>query len=387
MNKLFAQNKIAASETVKINSLALERIRRGDKIFNLSVGEPVLPLPIVIKKSITAAMKENKTLYPPVSGIGELREASARWMNKLYGTNLIAENTLVVNGGKFGIFLLLQALLRPGDEVLIPAPYWVSYPDMVKLFNGAPKIIRTALRSDWKISEKDILKYASRKSKILIINNGNNPTGSIYTRGELDRILTAAKKADLFVISDEVYSGLVYDDRQYVSCAEFTRGPRMAVIQSCSKNFAMSGLRIGFVFAEKQIIETLSAFMSQSTSGVATLSQWAALAALDNAGKITAKINETMKKRRDTFVKTFNLSFKKSLIPPPAGLYCFIPLSALSWDGKNSARFCQEAMKKTGVALVPGSAFGQEGYVRFSFGETSEVINQGIRALSRWLKR
>ena len=379
--------KISASETVTINSLALQKISAGDKVFNLSVGEPVMPVAFQIKKEIPQSLKLGEIRYPPVAGFPELRISASKWMNKSYAGSFKEENTLVVNGGKFGLFLLLQAIIKPGDEVLISSPYWVSYINMVKLFKGKTKIITTTIESEWKIKAKDISKNSNSRTKLLILNNGGNPTGAIYTTSELKDILDVAAQKNLFVISDEVYSGLVYDGWKYVSCAQFKKHQdRVAIIQSCSKNFAMPGLRIGFVFASIEVIKVLTSLMSQSTSGVTTLSQFAALAAFKQANKIMLQIRNEMQKRRDIFVKEFSRQFQAELKPPCSALYAFISLKSLGCANLTSMEFCQMAMEKVGVGLVPGSAFGQEGYVRFSFGEKPSVIKKALKKLSQYVK-
>lgn len=379
--------KISASETVAINSIALEKMRAGEKIYNLSAGEPMMPAPKIATRAFIQSLKEEKTHYPPVSGLLELRQIAAEWMNELYGSKFKKENTLVVNGGKFGIFILLQALLKPDDEVLIPAPYWVSYPNMVGLFKGLPTIIKSSQKDGWKITPKDIIKNTNRKTKILILNNAGNPTGALYSKIEIKNILITANKLGLFVISDEVYSGLVYDDKTFISCASFSEfRDSMAIIQSCSKNFAMTGFRVGFVFANEEIIKTLGDLVSQSTSGVTTMCQYATIEVLKNAKSITQKVNIEMKKRRDIFVNNFNKAFKCKIMAPESGLYVFVSLSTMGWKDKNSNKFCRLAIEKAGVAIVPGSAFGREGYIRFSFGERSEIIKGAVHALARWIK-
>ncbi|MFA6256946.1 MAG: aminotransferase class I/II-fold pyridoxal phosphate-dependent enzyme [Candidatus Paceibacterota bacterium] len=379
--------KIPPSATIAINGIALEKIRAGEKIYNLSAGEPMVPAPEVATRAFVNAFKEEKTHYPSVAGVGELREAAARWMNSRYGSDVKKENAMVVSGGKFGLFILLQALLRPGDEVLIPAPCWVSYPGMVRLFKGLPKIINTSEKSDWKITAEDLKKSFSKKSKILILNNAGNPTGALYSSKEIADIMTAAEKLGLFVISDEVYSGLVYDNKSFASCALPGKFPKnLAIVESCSKSFAMTGFRLGFVFTNKEIMDTLSSLASQSTSGATTMCQYAALPVLKDAANITRKVNEAMKKRRDVFVSEFNKTFKTNISAPQAGLYAFVSLKSLGWAGKNSAEFCTLAIEKGGVATVPGSAFGKEGYVRFSFGEREQVLVEGIHVLSKFIK-
>ena len=379
--------QIPPSETVAINTIALEKIRAGEKIYNLSAGEPMMPAPEVATRALLQAVQEEKTHYPPVSGLPELRQIAAEWMNGLFGSQFKKETTLVVNGGKFGIFILLQALLKAGDEVLIQSPYWVSYPNMVRLFKGVSTILSSSQQNGWKITPEDIVKNTTDKTKVLILNNAGNPTGALYNKTEIKDILDTAHKLGLFVISDEVYSGLVYDDATFVSCASFAEfRENVAVTQSCSKNFAMTGFRIGFVFASEVVIKTLGDLVSQSTSGVTTMCQYAAIEALKDAQRVTREVNAEMKQRRNIFVNEFNAAFGSSVAMPESGLYLFVPLSVMGWKGGDSAAFCKWAIEKAGVASVPGSAFGSEGYVRFSFGERPDVLKGGIHALAQCIK-
>ncbi len=376
------------SETAAMNGLALARIARGQKVYNLATGEPMVPVSPKLIRAVTAALRAGKTHYPPISGIPELRSAAARWAHRTRGSRYTAEETLVVPGGKFGIFILLQALVSRGDEVLVPAPYWVSYPVMIRIFKGVPKIIPSAPASGWKISPDDIVKHATKKTKVLILNNGVNPTGALYSRRELSGILEAAASRGIFVISDEVYSGLVYEGA-YVSVGSFPKYRKeVAIIESASKNFAMTGFRIGLVFLKDAILmKTLADLVSQSTTGVATASQWAFLAALKDASALTRFVRTAMKKRRDAFLLVFEKEFGVELPPPPSALYSFVPLVAMGWHGRDSARFCRRAIDEAGVALVPGHAFGVEGYVRFSFSGGPHVITDGIRALKDWIRK
>lgn len=380
--------QVPASETITINTLAAEKRARGEHVFNLSAGEPMMPIAAPVALGIIKALKDNKTQYPPVSGIPELRKASSDWMNKYYGSSFDMASTLVVPGGKFALFILFQALLKPKDEVIILAPYWVSYPTMVEIFSGRPKIVQSTEKSGWKVKIEDIKKAITSKTKMLIINNGGNPTGALYNAKELKEILAIAYKHDVLVISDEVYSGLVYDNKKYVSCASFKEyKDNLIVVHSCSKNFAMTGLRVGFVFADPIIVKALSGLVSQSTSGVTSVVQWGALEGFKNAEKIISKINKEMQKRRDVFMKEFNKSFGTKLVAPSSGLYAFISLKAMGWKDDNSGEFCKSAMQDANVAVVPGGAFGKEGYVRFSFGEKPAVLVAGIKALAKWLKK
>lgn len=373
------------SATVFINSLCQQKQLSGVKIYNLSVGEPKLAVHQILISSAIEAMQQAKTFYPPVAGYPELRSIATEWINSRYGCNFTSKNCLVVNGGKFGIYLLLQNLLRKGDEVLILSPYWVSYPAITKLFGGIPIIVETNENENWKVNPAVLAQACTAKAKVLILNNGNNPTSTLYSKTELKNILMIAKKHNLTVLSDEVYSGLTYDSQEYVSCGSFLEYQNnVIVIQSCSKNFSMTGWRIGFVFANETMIKQLSALVSQSTSGVTTISQSVAVAAFKHADEINGWVRNAMQKRRDITLALLNRHFDVQFKPPLSSLYFFIALKDLGVEIK-SRHFCSMALEEANVALVPGDAFGKDHYIRLSFGTVEQDLEQGITALVKHL--
>ena len=238
------------SATVAINSMAMEKKARGETVYNFAAGDPILPSHARVIEAVEAEMRTEMILYPPVAGIPELRQCASQWMNENYATSFTEENTIVTAGGKFALFAAIQLLLKEGDEVLIPCPYWVSYPQIVKLFKGHPVILPTIEKNQWKLTPEILKQHITANSKILILNNAGNPTGNLYSKEELKTLLDMAAEYNIFVISDEVYSRLVYDDHQFFSCGALT--DQVLVIQSCSKNFAMTGWRIGFGFGPKR---------------------------------------------------------------------------------------------------------------------------------------
>ncbi len=392
---------IPPSATVTINSIAQEKKKSGQRVFNLSAGEPIMNTAHYMKQEVDLAIDQGRTLYPPVAGVEELRDKASLWTNELYKTNYAIKNTLVSCGGKFGIYLLLQALLNEGDEVIVIAPYWVSYPPMVSLFGGRPVIVQTeekdasTLRADgvlsenaWKVRPEQIAAACTAKTKMLIINNGSNPTGVLYTEQELKKILDVCRDKNIFVMSDEVYSGLTYDNKTYVSCGSFwDHADHVIVVQSCSKNFGMTGWRVGFVFAPEEITKTLIKIQGQSITGTSIISQWAAIAALDKASTITPEINKEMKHRRDVFTDTFNDLFPGAgLKAPHSAFYSFVPLRAFDREFYDDVKFCEHVLEEANVAMVPGSAFGKPGYVRASFGAKPEELKDALAALAEYLK-
>lgn len=376
-----------SSDTVIINSIAQNKIALGIKVYNLSAGEPKLPSNPHIMDGAIAAIRHGKTFYPPVAGFPELKLLAAQWLNQHYGCNYTSENCLIVNGGKFGIYLSLQLLLEASDEVIIISPYWPSYPAITKLFLGTPRIVQTHASNDWKLTPELLQQNITPKSKILVLNNATNPTGTLYQKKDLEEILSIAKANHILVISDEVYSGLTYDDQDYVSCGAFLEyKDQVLLIQSCSKNFAMTGWRIGFVMADTKIINMLTSLISQSTSGVTSVSQYAAIAALKNVQPISRWVCESMQKNRNIMLQGFQEYFGLDIKSPASSLYYFVALNDLGIATESSALVCKKILEEVNVALVPGSTFGKEGYIRFSFGAQEQDIRTGMKLLSDYIK-
>lgn len=362
--------KVSPSATNALSAKVSELKKAGIKVHNFAAGDPVLPNHPAILQAVADALKEGMSPYAPVAGLPELRTAAAKWMNSRYGSHFKFEETVVTCGGKFALYGALQVLLEPGDEVLVPAPYWVSYPELVRLSGGVAKIIHTTEVTGWKFTAEELLAHITPKTRVLILNNACNPTAALYKREEIEAILAAAEQAGIFVLSDEVYSEIVYGPQPFVSCAQFPKHfERVIVVESCSKNFAMAGWRVGFAFGPRKIIEAIIALQSQSTTGTSFLSQKAALGALLHANEVSTYVREAMRKRRDVFMKHIH---EKNV--PESGLYFFKKI-----DG-SSLKFCEKILEEKQVAIVPGIAFGCEGYVRFVYSDTEEEIIEGLSA-------
>jgi len=376
-------NKLKPSATVHLHSLSLALKQQGEKVYSLAAGEPLMPI-----RSLNPKMAKVNFGYPPVLGLEELRKKASSWVNQNYECNYGFNETTVVPGAKMGIFLLLRAILKPGDQAAVIAPYWVSYPPMIELCYGKPVILKTKPNNAWKISANDIAKINSSKCKVLILNNASNPCGTVYSKDELALILSAAQKRGLFVISDEVYSGLVYDKSKFYSCGLFRKYKKnLAVVQSCSKNFAMPGIRTGFVFAPREIIRAINPINSQTTSGVSQLSQNAALQVLKKSGSITPKVNMEMKLRRNLMHDLLEKYWDKKIDKPKSALYFFLPVSDLTKKYRDDVLFCSDLLKKSRVIIVPGRAFGQKGYVRLSFGSDATTIKNTMKLLAKFCGR
>ena len=376
---------LQSSATVTINSLALAKKARGERVYNLSAGEPVMSPPAAVVAAAELAIRNGQTLYPPVSGIAELRTVAARWMESTFSASYTPEETIVTCGGKFAIYTLCQAFLTPGDGAVIIAPYWVSYPSIIRLFGAIPQIVPTTQEQDWKATAEAIERVITPRTKLLFINNAANPTGVFYSRVELEALLAVAARHNLLVISDEVYGGLMYDQHHFISAGSFPEyRDRVVVVQSCSKHFAMTGWRVGFAFGPQEIIQILTMIQSQSTTGTSSISQGAAVGALSAAVEVMGAVRGAMQTRRDIFMAEFKTLFGRSLTIP-AALYALVPISQMGSSETNSVHFCERLLNEANVTTVPGSPFGAEGYVRFSFGASEEDIVGGLRALKKWL--
>lgn len=381
--------EITPSATVTINSLAKQRQQKGERVYNFAAGDPVLQAHKTIVESAVAQASKRVVPYPPLEGLPELRRLVSEWMNTTYHCHYTPANVLVTCGGKFAIFGLIYSLVERGEEVLIPAPYWVSYPAIVEMAGAVPKIIPSTVEQGWKISGDDVRRYATPKTKVLLFNNASNPTGVLYTKEEVQSILQAAKELNLMVISDEVYSGLVYGPEEFVSCGSFLQYDEIVVVvQSCSKNFGMTGWRVGFALGPESVVKALALLQGQTTTGTALPSQWAAVGAFENASEVNGYVKEAMKRRRDLFVHTYNALFPESIELPSSALYVFPTIRSTGVTSvEDSVRFCEELMRSEGIALVPGIAFGVEGYVRFAFSEEEKQIEEALHALKRAVER
>ncbi len=366
------------SATGIINSAAQQMRKEGIHVYNFAAGDPILANHPRILIAAQTAIDEKMSPYAPIAGLTELRRAASDWMNRRYHCNYGIDQTVITAGGKFGIYAALQILLEEGDEALILAPYWVSYPEMVHLARGTPVILPASEKSHWKVTAEQLKAHITKKTRVLILNNACNPTGALYSHQEIADILSLAKTHNLTVISDEVYSEIVFDGAPFVSCASFPEhSSRVLIIESCSKNFGMAGWRVGFAFGPKELIANLIALQSQSTTGTSLISQKAALAALQHADEVASYVRTAMLKRRNLFFETFNRLFSKTVRPVSSTLYYFAKIE------NDSMKACQEMLEKAHVALVPGIGFGMEGYVRFAYSEEEEQISKGLEALKK----
>ncbi len=379
---------LSTSMTIAITALALELKAEGKDILSFSAGEPDFDTPIEIKEAAIRAMNEGKTKYTAVPGTPELLRAVAGKLKRdnglEYKTNMIQTN----NGAKHSLFNLFQALIDDGDEVIIPAPYWVTYPEVVKYSGGKPVIIETDDTTSFKITPEQLREAITPKTKVLVITSPSNPTGSVYSKEELEALAEVLKDTNITVFSDEMYEKLVYGGVKFIALASISEDmfQRTVTVNGLSKSAAMTGWRFGYLATPNiELVQAMNKLQSQSTSNISSITQSAAIAGLD--GSIDKRVEEmrvVFESRRDEAYELINAIDGLSVIKPDGAFYLFINIKEVSSD---SMKFSKELLAQEGVAVVPGIAFGAEGYIRLSFATDIDTIRAGIKRLENFIKR
>lgn len=378
---------LSPSLTIAISSLARDLKAQGKDILSFSAGEPDFETPKAIKEEAIKAINDGFTQYTAVPGIPELLEAVATKLKRDNGITYAPSDIIVSNGAKQSLFNLFQALLNPADEVIIPAPYWVTYPELVKYASAVPVVIETNEIGGFKITAEELKAAITPKTKMLILTSPSNPTGSVYSKEELTALAEVLKGTDIIVASDEMYEKLVYDI-DFVAAASINDDmyQRTVTINGLSKSVAMTGWRFGYLATgNKELIGAMNKLQSQSTSNINSITQKAAIPAL--LGEVDADI-ENMRRafegRADEAVKLFNQIEGLSVLKPQGAFYLFVNIKDISND---SIEFCKELLQATGVAVVPGIGFGSEGYFRFSFATDMTTIREGIRRIEKFVNQ
>jgi len=377
---------LSPSLTIAISSLARDLKAEGKDILSFSAGEPDFGTPQRIKDEAIKAINEGFTQYTAVPGIPELLEAVATKLKRDNNLDYKPSDIIVSNGAKQSLFNLFQATINPGDEVIIPAPYWVTYPELVKYAAGKPVIIETDDTSSFKITAEQLKAAITPKTKMLILTSPSNPTGSVYTKEELEAIAEVLKGTDILVASDEMYEKLVYGVT-FTAAASISEDmyQRTITINGLSKSVAMTGWRFGYLATpNKELIAAMNKLQSQSTSNINSITQKAAIPAL--LGEVDDEIEnmrQAFEARAKEAVTLFNAIDGLSVVAPKGAFYLFVNTKAVSND---SIAFCKELLQETGVAVVPGIGFGSEGYFRFSFATDITTIREGIRRIEKFVK-
>jgi aspartate aminotransferase len=385
---------VQPSATLAAGAKARQMKAEGIHVYDFSLGEPDFNTPEHICAAAVKAMKDGHTHYTPASGTAELRAAVARFYQKTYGLQASPEQVIVSNGAKHSIHNALAATVGPGDEVIIPAPYWVSYSDLVQMTGASYVLVPTTMASGFKMTPEQLRKALTPRSRLLMLNSPSNPTGSVYTRQELEALADVILKTNVAVLSDEIYEKLVYGSARATCFATLRPGlaERTLTISGVSKSYAMTGWRIGWAVGPVQVIKAMGNVQSQETSSPCSVSQYAAVAALEGDQDCVEKMRREFEARRDLVCR--RLGAMPGIRCPVAegAFYAFFDVSAhfgRALGGRpvtDSATFCQAALESAHVNLVPGSAFGAEGFVRLSFAASREQLNGGLDRLERLLK-
>jgi aspartate aminotransferase len=372
---------LSESLTIAISTLAGELKAEGKDILSFSAGEPDFATPKVIKDAAFKALNDNYTRYTAVAGLPELLRAIAHKLKRDNNLDYKEENILVSNGAKHSLFNIFQALIQEGDEVIIPSPYWVTYPELVTYSGGKSVIIKTDDSSGFKITPKQLKEAITKKTKLLILTTPSNPTGALYSRSEIEALADVLKGSDILVISDEMYEKLVYDG-EFIAVASISDDmfKRTITVNGLSKSVAMTGWRFGYMASvNDELNKAVRKLQSQSTSNINSITQIAAITALDgSADEDIEAMRVEFKKRRDIAVELINSSGKLSVIRPDGAFYLFINIQNVTLD---SMEFSKRLLQEKGVAVVPGVGFGSEGYVRFSFATDEDTIREGINRI------
>ena len=383
-------NNIAPSPTLIVDAKAKKLKAEGKDVCGFGAGEPDFDTPLFIKEACIKAVESGKTKYIASSGLPELREALAKLYTETKGIkNISAANITVSPGGKFSCYLAIKAVVSPGDEVIIPAPYWVSYPEMVKLCGGKPVFVYASDAADFKVTPEQLRKAITDKTKLIILNSPSNPTGSVYSADELKAIMDLVVEKNLLVMSDEIYSYLMYDGCVAASPASVSEEAwqHTIVVSGFSKAYSMTGWRLGTMCAPDDIAKAVANLQSQTTSNATTFAQFGALAALENPKLAKESLDEMLKvfdRRRLALLNGLNSIDGISCRRAKGAFYLFPNNSSF---GMASSDFCAKLLEEELVALVPGIAFGSDSNVRFSYAVADSVIEKGLDRMRKFCSR
>lgn len=375
---------LVGSSTLAITARAKELQAQGHDVVNFAAGEPDFDTPDFIKQAAIKSIQNGFTKYTPSTGIQELREAIAAKFRKdnglVYGPNQI----VVSCGAKHSLFNIIQVLVDDGDEVIFQAPYWVSYPEMVKAAGGKSVIVQTNASTGFKITTDVLKKYITPKTKILIINSPSNPTGVMYTPEELSGLADICVAHKIYVISDEIYEKLVYDNIKFCSMASLGKEifDLTITVNGVSKAYAMTGWRIGYAAGPVEIMEYIKKYQDHSTSNPTSISQAASVAALSASNEAIEVMRKAFKSRRDLILQCLDQIPQIHYIRPQGAFYVFCDVSKIG-DGTVVAKRMLDDIK---VAVIPGDGFGMPSYVRLSFATSEAKIKEGISRITKWIK-
>ncbi len=385
---------VQPSATLAAGAKARQLKADGIHVYDFSLGEPDFKTPEHICRAAIQAMEEGHTHYTAASGIAELRAAVARGYQKAFGLPYTADNVIISNGAKHSLHNALAATVGPGDEVVIPTPYWVSYSDLVQMTGAKYVLVETTMEAGFKMTPAQLKAALTPRTRLLMLNSPSNPTGAVYSRKELEALADVVLEADLAVLSDEIYEHLLYGNAKATCFASLRPelAERTITVTGASKSYAMTGWRMGWALGPVHVIKAMGNVQSQQTSCPSSIGQYAALAALEGSQECVAEMLREFAARRDLVCARLAKMPGVQILPPDGAFYAFFRVKdhfGKKLAGRSvtdSASFCQVALESAHVNLVPGSAFGAEGYVRLSFATSREQLTGGLDRLERLLK-
>ncbi|HEC69640.1 MAG TPA: pyridoxal phosphate-dependent aminotransferase [Candidatus Omnitrophica bacterium] len=386
---------ISPSLTLAISAQAKAMRKQGLDVVSLSAGEPDFDTPENIKEKAKQALDKGFTKYTPSSGLVELKEAIIRKFKEDNGLDYNLNQILVSPGAKYVIFEVIFSLVKPGEEVIIPSPYWVSYPEMVRLAAGTPVFLETKEEDNFKINPQQLEKLITPKTKLLILNSPSNPAGIVYNRQELEKIGKVIEERGIFCLSDEIYEKIIFDNLTHISIASLSSKlkERTIVVNGLSKAYAMTGWRIGYGGGPEEIIRLVSTLQSHTTSCPASISQHAGIEALEGSQEEVRKMRAEFEKRRDYLLQRISKIRGLSCIKPQGAFYCFLDISNFLGRKikdkivKGSLEFASVLLEEEKVAVIPGKAFGRDDFVRISFATSLEELKKGLDRIENFLNK
>ncbi len=377
--------QLTPSLTLAIDSKAKAMKAEGIEVFGFGAGEPDMDTPEHIKAAAIAALQEGRTKYTPSSGIPELRQAISQKFLKDNGLDYKPHQVIVSSGAKQSCFNAIAAVVNEGDEVLIPAPYWLSYPEMVRIVGGEPVIVQTREENNWKITPEDFESMMSPATKMIILNSPGNPTGAVYTREELKALADVAAEEDIYILSDEIYEKLTYDGAEHVSMASVSPEAYdlTITVNGFSKAYSMTGWRLGYLAAPEAVAKAIDSMQSHMTSNACSFAQYGGLAALTGDQQCVTDMREEFDIRRQYMFERLTQIPGITAVKPQGAFYVLANISAL---GLKSQNFADRLLSKGNVAVVPGVAFGDDRTVRLSYATSLDVIKSGLDRIEEFCK-
>ncbi|MFZ4641623.1 MAG: pyridoxal phosphate-dependent aminotransferase [Nodosilinea sp.] len=378
-------NRVTPSLTLAIAAKAKAMKAEGLPVCSFSAGEPDFDTPDHIKAAAKLALDQGKTRYGPAAGEPALRQAIA---NKLRQDNNLCygpENVIVTNGGKHSLYGLIMALIEAGDEVIIPSPYWVSYPEMVKLAGGTPVLVPTSAEQNYRITPAQLRQAITPKTKLFVLNSPSNPTGMVYAPEEIRALAEVVIEADIWVVSDEIYEKILYDGATHLSMGAVSSQAfdRTIISNGFAKGYSMTGWRVGYLAGPGELIQAVSTIQGHSTSNVCTFAQYGAIAALEGPQDCVATMGRAFAERRQVILERCRQIPGLSCGTPEGAFYLYVDIEPL---GISSLEFCTQLLTDRYVAAIPGIAFGTEGTIRLSYATSMETILEGMDRLEAFVK-